>query len=77
MKLNANPDSRHFWLQYGRPRVDCYLDGARIFNVYEADDAEGYAVVYVVENSRQVDDPKTGKPALKWLRGKIEFRPQK
>jgi hypothetical protein len=75
MKLNANPESRHFWLLGDRKPVDCFVDGVKCPNVYEADDLEGYAVVYVVEDDRVVVDRRTGVPVLKWLKGKVEFRP--
>jgi len=55
--------------------VDCFVDGRKILDVFEADDVEGYAVVYVVENGNIVVDPETGSPVMKWINGKVEFKP--
>ncbi len=68
MKLNAreNPDAAYYGV---------YLDGVKLDLCFEADDKEGYALVYETDAiGRPKIESWSGSFIEKRLTGKIEFR---
>lgn len=73
MKLNTDEDSPHYWARHFGRDLKIMLDGVPLHHVIEADDAEGYVVVYEYENGVPKIDAERKAVATQRVLGEVKF----